>query len=63
MDVLSTTVSYNGSPIKIEGGKVFARAFGTTIHRQNTPGWSWQEIPVDKMKNEFKEFLQNNDLI
>lgn len=63
MNVISTTVEYKGTPIKIESGRVFARAFGTTIYRQNTPGWSWQEIPVDKMKDDFKSFLKENNLI
>ena len=63
MNVISTTINYKGSSIKVEDGKVFARAFGTTIYRQNTPHWSWQEIKTGNMKTEFKDYLEKNNLI
>ena len=43
MNVISTTIEYKGTPIKVQNGKVFARAFGTTINNHSMH-WSWQEI-------------------
>jgi hypothetical protein len=63
MDVISTTINYKGSPITIKNGKVFVYQFGTTIHRQNTPHYSLIELPQDKMKDEFKDYLKENNLI
>lgn len=63
MNVISTTVEYKGNAVKIENGRVFVRAFGTTIYRQNTPHWTWQEVPKDKMKDDFRRFLIENKLI
>ena len=62
MNIISTTINYKGSPIKVENGRVFARAFGTTIHRQNTPHWTWQEIEQSNMKDDFKKYLNENNL-
>lgn len=62
MNVISTTVEYKGTPIKVQNGKVFARAFGTTINNHSMH-WSWQEIKQEAMKREFKDFLKQNNLI
>lgn len=57
MNVISTTINYKGTPIKIENGKVFARAFGTTINNHSMH-WSWQEINQETMKRDFKDYLK-----
>lgn len=62
MNVISTTVEYKGTPIKVQNGKVFARAFGTIINNHSMH-WSWQEIKQEAMKREFKDFLKQNNLI
>lgn len=62
MNKISQTVEYKGTPVKIENNKVFLRAFGTTAYNQSIH-WSWQEIPEEKMKTEFKDFLKVNNLI
>lgn len=63
MNVISTIIEYKGYPFKIIDGKVFARSFGTTIYNQNNVHWSWQEILRDNLKQEFKDFLEDNKLI
>ena len=63
MNIISTTVEYKGTPVKIENGRVFLRSFGTTIHKQNIPHWSWTKIEEDNMKEEFKQFLKDNNLL
>lgn len=62
MNVINTTVEYKGTPIKVQNGKVFARAFGTTIDNHSMH-WNWQEIKQEEMKREFKDFLEQNKLI
>ncbi|QQO97009.1 hypothetical protein Nekkels1_10 [Cellulophaga phage Nekkels_1] len=62
MNLISTTINYSGTPIKIENGKVFARAFGSTINNHSMH-WTWQEIPQDNMKRDFKKYLEENNLI
>lgn len=62
MNVISTTINYKGTPIKIENGKVFVRAFGTTINNHSMH-WSWQEINQEVMKTDFKDYLKENNLI
>tara|TARA_R110001632_G_scaffold197269_1_gene319430 strand:- start:328 stop:516 length:189 start_codon:yes stop_codon:yes gene_type:complete len=62
MNVISTTINYKGTPIKIENGKVFARAFGTTINNHSMH-WTWQEIKQEAMKRDFKNHLKENNLI
>lgn len=47
MSVISTTIEYEGQPIKIENGKAFGMAFGTTITNHNMH-WSWTEITPKK---------------
>ena len=62
MNVISTTINYKGTPIKVENGKVFARAFGTTINNRSRH-WTWQEIKQEAMKRDFKDYLKENELI
>lgn len=62
MNVISTTINYKGTPIKVENGKVFARAFGTTINNHSMH-WTWQEIKQEAMKRDFKNYLKENNLI
>ena len=62
MNVISTTINYKGTPIKLENGKVFARAFGTTINNHSMH-WTWQEIKQEAMKRDFKNHLKENNLI
>ncbi len=62
MNVISTTINYKGTPIKVENGKVFARAFGTTINNHSMH-WTWQEIKQEAMKRDFKNYLRENSLI
>lgn len=62
MNVISTTIDYNGVPVKIENGKVFLRGFGTTIHNHSMH-WSWIEVEFDKLKPELKELLKEKNLI
>ena len=60
MNVISQTIEYKGNPVIIKNGKVFVYQFGTTILRQNTPHYSLIELPQDKMKKEFKDYLKEN---
>ena len=62
MNVISTTINYKGTPIKVENGRVFARAFGTTINNHSMH-WTWQEIKQEAMKRDFKDYLKENNLI
>lgn len=62
MEVLSIKINYRGFPIKIEGGKVFGRAFGTTINNHSMH-WSWMELKRENWKKEFKEFLDGTGLL
>tara|TARA_R110000751_G_scaffold278492_1_gene380820 strand:+ start:67 stop:255 length:189 start_codon:yes stop_codon:yes gene_type:complete len=62
MNVISTTINYKGTPIRVENGKVFARAFGTTINNHSMH-WTWQEIKQEAMKRDFKNHLKENNLI
>ena len=62
MGVISTKINYKGNIIKIENGKVFARAFGTTINNHSMH-WSWQEVKRVNMKKDFKRYLKENNYI
>ncbi len=62
MEVISTTIEYKGSPVKIENGKVFLRAFGTTVHNHSMH-WSWMEVKVNELKPELKRLLEQRGLI
>lgn len=35
MNVISTTIEYKGTPVKIENGKIFLPSFGTTIYNHS----------------------------
>ena len=62
MQTISTTIEYNGVTVKIENGKVFLRAFGTTAINQSMH-WSWLEVPIDKLKRELRDTLKEKGLI
>ena len=62
MNVISTTLEYKGSPVKIENGKVFLRAFGTTINNHSMH-YSWMEVKVSNLKTELKDLLKQKGLI
>jgi hypothetical protein len=62
MNVISTTVEYKGSPVKITNGRIFLRGFGTTIYNHSMHS-HWIEVSVDGLKDEFKSFLKENNLI
>lgn len=58
MKVISKTIEYNGSIYKLENGKVFTWAFGTTVYRKNQMHWSLVEIPIDKLKPELQQIIK-----
>lgn len=62
MRTISTTIEYNGVSVKIEDGKVFLRAFGTTILNRSMH-WSWIEVPKEKLKKELRDLLEEKELI
>ena len=61
-NVIETTIEYKGAVLKISGGRVFARAFGTTINNHSMH-WNWVEIPVNKLSNDLEKHLKENNLI
>lgn len=62
MNVISTTVEYEGYSIKISSGRVFLPQFGTTIYNHN-PHRSYIEVPIDKLESKLRIKLQNDGLI
>jgi len=62
MNIISTTVEYKGVPVRIEGGKIFLRAFGTTINNRSMH-WSWIEIKESDLNPELKQLLKQKALI
>ncbi len=62
MNTISTTVEYNGIFVKVEGGKVFLRAFGTTIYNHSMH-WSWMEVKESDLKPELRKLLKEKGLI
>ena len=62
MNTLSTTLEINGSILKVENGRIFARAFGSTI-RNHSMHWSWIEIEKDNLKPDVKSQLKERGLI
>ena len=62
MKIISTTIEYKGYKIKISDGKVFLPQFGTTVFNHN-PHWSYIEVPIEKLKPEFRNWLQSKGLI
>ena len=61
-DIISMTIQYKGWPVKIENGKVFLRAFGTTIC-DHSMHWSWIEVKIDKLNEELKNYLKERNLL
>jgi hypothetical protein len=57
MNVISTTVEYKGMPVKVENGKIFLMAFGTTIDNHSMH-WSWMEIKASDVKSELRELIK-----
>jgi hypothetical protein len=62
MNIISTTVSYKGMPVKVENGKIFLRAFGTTIYNHSMH-WSWMEVKVSDLNPELRNQLKEKGLI
>lgn len=62
MDIIETTIAWKGNPVRIAGGRVFLRAFGTTIHNHNMHH-SWAEIKVSDLAKDLREYLKENKLI
>lgn len=62
MNVISTTIEYKGWPVRIEGSKIFLRAFGTTIYNHSMH-WNWIEVKIDDLTKELRDYLKENKLI
>lgn len=62
METLSTTVEYKGSPVKIENGKVFLLAFGTTI-TNHSMHHSWMEVKESNLNPDLRKELRERGLI
>lgn len=62
MTTISTTIEYKGAIVKVEDGKVYARAFGTTI-QNHSMHWSWLHVPTDKLKDDLVKLLKQKELI
>jgi len=62
MNIISTTVEYKGCPVKVENGKIFLRAFGTTIYNHSMH-WSWIEAKESDLKPELRNILKEKGLI
>lgn len=62
MNVISTTIEWGGHAVKVEKGKVYLMAFGTTMHKKHMHH-SWVEVNVDNLKPELRKHLKENNLI
>lgn len=62
MNIIETTIEFEGYPIKIRNGKVFLPSFGTTI-TNHSMHWSYVEVPKDKLSDKLKKVLKQNNLI
>jgi hypothetical protein len=62
MTVISTTIEYKGLPVKVENGKIYLRAFGTTIYNHSMH-WSWVEVKESDLKSELRNLLKEKGLI
>ena len=62
MNVISTTIEYKGNPMKIEDGKIFLRAFGTTIYNHSMH-WSWVEVKKEDLKDDLRRLLKEKGYI
>jgi hypothetical protein len=61
-DVISITIQYKGWPIKLEDGKIFMRAFGTTIYNHSMH-WNWMEVKTEDLTKELRNYLKERRLI
>lgn len=61
-EIISTTIKYEGRPVKIENNKVFLQFHGTTGPGQ-TPHYYWAEVPFDDLRKELRKHLIENKLI
>ena len=57
LDVVSQTVIYKSSRVKIEKGKVF----GTTMHNPTMHN-SWHYVPENALTKDLKQFIKHNNL-
>ena len=62
METISTTVEYKGLPVKVENGKIFLRAFGSTIYNHSMH-WSWMEVKASDLKDDLRNELKERGLI
>jgi len=62
MNIISTTIEYKGNPIKIENGKIYLRAFGTTMYNHSMH-YSWVEWKLSDLKPELRELLKKGGLV
>ena len=62
MNIISTKLEYKGVPVKVENGKVFLRAFGTTIHNHSMH-WSWVEVKEMDLKSDLRKLLKEMDFL
>ena len=62
MKIISTTINYNGYPIKIEGGKIYFPSFGTTIYNHSIH-WSYVEVKQSDLKDDFINSLKEKGFI
>lgn len=57
MKITSIVFNHGVSSIKLENGKVFLRAFGTTMNNQKMH-YSWQEVKIQDLKPDVQKALK-----
>lgn len=62
VDIKSIVINYKSILVKIEAGKIFLQAFGTTIQNPYMHV-SWIEVPKDKLSIDLIKHLQESKLI
>ena len=62
MKTISTTVEYKGGLVKVENGKVYGKAFGTTFYNQKMHE-SWVEIKLDDLHKDLLNELKTRGLL
>ena len=62
MKIISISLEYKGLPVKVENGKIFLRAFGTTIYNHSMH-WSWMEVKASDLKDDLRNELKGKGLI
>jgi hypothetical protein len=62
MNIISTTIDFKGIPVKIENGKIYVRAFGTTIYK-HSKHWFWMEVQANDLNPQLKQLLKEKGLI